>query len=259
MIAISHWYGRLGNNIQQCAVGTMAAQLTQSTFESIDHDIIEIHKTSFGQNNQEIRSKWFYWEGPYKEVNIEKEFIYENIRQICKTYIRPHIRAPRVDIPDDTIVIHIRSGDVFDKGVDNPSNYIPNPLYFYLQLVDRFAHAIVVTEGDNHNPILDELRKNPKVTIQSKSVAEDFGTLLSAKHLANSGVGTFGIAAALCSNNIETFFCTDVSMSEHLNYNMLLGTDITVNLMPLYDYINIGEWTNSDEQRKFILEYNPIS
>ena len=135
MIAISHWYGRLGNNIQQCAVGTMAAQLTQSTFESIDHDIIERHKTSFGQNSQEIRSKWFYWEGPYKEVNIEKEFIYENIRQICKTYIRPHIRASRVDIPDDTIVIHIRSGDVFDKGVDNPSNYIPNPLYFYLQLV----------------------------------------------------------------------------------------------------------------------------
>ena len=90
-------------------------------------------------------------------------------------------------------------------------------------------------------------------------MAEDFGTLLSAKHLANSGVGTFGIAAALCSDNIETFYCTDVSMSEHLNYNMLLGTDVTVNLMPLYDYINVGEWTNSEEQRKFILEYDSIS
>ena len=48
-------------------------------------------------------------------------------------------------------------------------------------------------------------------------------------------------------------------MSEHLNYNMLLGTDVTVNLMPLYDYINVGEWTNSEEQRKFILEYDSIS
>ena len=38
---ISHWYGRLGNNIQQCAVGTMAAALTQSTFESIEHEIIK--------------------------------------------------------------------------------------------------------------------------------------------------------------------------------------------------------------------------
>ena len=72
---ISHWYGRLGNNIQQCAIGTMAAALTQSTFESIEHEIIKKHSTSFGQNSQEVRSKFFYWEGPYKEVNIEEEFI----------------------------------------------------------------------------------------------------------------------------------------------------------------------------------------
>jgi len=50
-----------------------------------------------------------------------------------------------------------------------------------------------------------------------------------------------------------------VSMSEHLNYGMLLGKDVEVHLMPLDDYINVGEWTNSDEQRKFILEYDPIS
>ena len=53
---ISHWYGRLGNNIQQCAIGTMAAALTQSTFESIEHEIIKKHSTSFGQNSQEVRS-----------------------------------------------------------------------------------------------------------------------------------------------------------------------------------------------------------
>jgi hypothetical protein len=237
----------------------MAAALTQSTFESIEHEIIRKHSTSFGQNSQEVRSKFFYWEGPYKEVNIEEEFIYENMRHICKKYIQPHIQAPRVLLPDDCIVIHIRSGDVFDRRVSNPCNYVPNPLYFYLQLIEGFNQAIVVTEGDNHNPILDELRKNSKVTIQSKSVAEDFGTLLSAKHLANSGVGTFGIAAALCSDNIETFYCTDVSISEHLNYKMLLGTDVTVSLMPLDDYINVGEWTNSEEQRRFILEYDSVS
>ncbi len=153
---ISHWYGRLGNNVQQCAVGTMAAALTQSTFESIEHEIIKKHSTSFGQNSQEVRSKFFYWEGPYKEVNIEEEFIYENMRHICKKYIQPHIQAPRVLLPDDCIVIHIRSGDVFDRRVSNPCNYVPNPLYFYLQLIEGFNQAIVVTEGDSHNPILDD-------------------------------------------------------------------------------------------------------
>ena len=51
----------------------------------------------------------------------------------------------------------------------------------------------------------------------------------------------------------------DSSISEHLNYKMLLGTDVTVSLMPLDDYINVGEWTNSEEQRRFILEYDPVS
>ena len=259
MISISHWYGRLGNNIQQCALGTLAAELSQSKFESIDHEIIKKHTTSFGQNKLGLSSKWFYWEGPYQEVNIPVETIYGNMRRICKTWIGPQLDVPTTEISDDTVVIHIRSGDIFDKNISNPPNYTPNPLYFYTTLIDSFDKAIVVTGGDNHNPILDELRKNPKVIIQSKSVAEDFGTLLSAKHLANSGVGTFGVAAALCSNNIQTFYCTDISMSEHLNYKMLLNTDISVNLMPLQNYIKVGEWTNNEDQRKFILEYIPIS
>ena len=42
MIAISHWYGRLGNNIQQCALGTLIARNIGGTFEqSLDHEIIK--------------------------------------------------------------------------------------------------------------------------------------------------------------------------------------------------------------------------
>ena len=257
---LSHWYGRLGNNIQQCAIGTMVAQESGGTFkQELDHDIIEKYETTFGSSDEEQVSKFFYWEGPYREVTLSSGFITRSIRQVCKKFVFPHLRVPRVSVPDDTIVIHIRSGDVFDKGVVNPCNYVPNPLYFYLQLLEQFESAIVVTEGDNHNPILDELRKHPKVTIQSESVAYDFGTLLAAKHVANSGVGTFGVAAALCSDNIEQFYCTDAMMSEHLNYEMLVNTDVSVNLMSLGDYIKVGEWNNSDEQREYILAYNPTS
>ena len=257
---LSHWYGRLGNNIQQCAIGTMVAQEVGGTFkQELDHGIIEKYETTFGSSSEEQVSKFFYWEGPYREVTLSSGIITRSMRQVCKEFVFPHLRVPRVSVPDDTIVIHIRSGDVFDKGVVNPCNYVPNPLYFYLQLLEQFESAIVVTEGDNHNPILDELRKHPKVTIQSESVAYDFGTLLAAKHVANSGVGTFGVAAALCSDNIEQFYCTDAMMSEHLNYEMLVNTDVSVNLMSLGDYIKVGEWNNSDEQREYILAYNPTS
>ena len=116
MVKISHWYGRLGNNIQQCAVACMAADILKSTFtQDLEHGIIEKHQTTFGQGTGELSSKWFYWEGPYKETNIPTDYIYQNMRRYCQTYVEPNLQAPKVDpIGDDTIVIHIRSGDVFD-------------------------------------------------------------------------------------------------------------------------------------------------
>ena len=252
---ISHWYGRLGNNIQQCAVGVITAYKFETNFESIDHDIIKKINYLNGERYDESESKFFYWEGPYQEVDIPSDFIYRSMRKTCKDYIFPQLRVPRVVVADDTLVIHIRSGDVFDKGVSNPSQYAPNPLYFYTTLLEGFNKAIVVTEPDSHNPVVQELKRHPKVTVQSLSVAEDFATLLAAKHLANSGVGTFAVAAALCSHNIENFYCSDLAITEHLNYNMLVGTDVKVNLMELPNWIRPGEWKNSDEQRRMIIDY----
>ena len=252
---LSHWYGRLGNNIQQCALGTMCARNVRGTFESIDHEIIFPHKTSFGSSDASQVSKFFYYEGNYKEVDLEPSQVYEEMREICRDFVRPHLDVPRVVIPDDTIVIHIRSGDVFDRGVSNPDQYVPNPLDFYRQLLDSFDKALVVTEPDEYNPVVQELKKHSKVTVQSLTVQEDFATLLGAKHLASSGVGTFAISAALCSQNIENFYCSDVSISEHLNYHMLVGTDVKVHVMDLNNYIKPGEWRNTDEQRQFILDY----
>ena len=253
---LSHWYGRLGNNIQQCAVGTMVAQQCGSTFkQELDHDIIEKYETTFGSSDEEQVSKFFYWEGPYREVTLSSGFITRSIRQVCKKFVFPHLRVPTVDVPSDCIVIHIRSGDVFDKGVANPDQYVPNPLSFYMQLIDSFSTALVVTEDDEYNPVVQELKKHSKVTVQSLTVQEDFATMLAAKNLASSGVGTFAVAAALCSQNIENFYCSDVSISEHLNYHMLVGTDVKVHVMELKDYLKPGQWTNSDEQRQFILSY----
>jgi hypothetical protein len=255
-VKISHWYGRLGNNIQQCAVGCMVAELLMTQFESIEHEIISKHQTFFGNSNQELSSKFFYWEGPYKEVNLPLDYIYSNVRRICKEYIAPHLKLPsRKIIPDDTVVIHIRSGDIFDQTHSNGHQYTPNPLDFYNKLLSNFEKAIVVTEPDKNNPIVEILRQNPKVIVQSSSVAEDFATLMSAKNLANSGVGTFGVAAALCSNSIKNFYCTDLMLTEHLNCNMLIGTDITVHQLELNNYLQVGEWTNTEDQRNFILEY----
>ena len=69
---------------------------------------------------------------------------------------------PSVDVPDDTLVIHIRSGDVFDKNVTNPDQYVPNPYVFYFTLLETFEKAIVVTEPDNYNPYHRRTKKESK-------------------------------------------------------------------------------------------------
>ena len=54
---------------------------------------------------------------------------------------------------------------------------------------------------------------------------------MSAKNVALSGVGTFAMAAALCSSEIENLFTTDLLLTEHLNYTMMYNTDVEVQIM----------------------------
>ena len=105
---ISHWYGRLGNNIQQCAVGLMMAQAYKTTFETIPHDVIRQFEYRFGDGQSDHQSKFFYYQGPYKEVTLDSAMVYTQIRAFCKEYIHPQLALPSVDVPDDTLVIHIR-------------------------------------------------------------------------------------------------------------------------------------------------------
>ena len=253
---LSHWYGRLGNNIQQTAIGLMCAQAYQTKFiQPLEHDIIGRWEQPFGVKPSGVQGKFFYYNGPFHEVPIDAGKVYTEMRAFCKEYVRPYLCLPRVDVDPDTLVIHIRSGDVFDQRVTNPDQYVPNPFCFYDVLLEQFDKCILVTEDTTHNPLVKELAWNPKVTVQSKTVEEDFATLLNAKHLATSGVGTFAMAAALCSNTVENIYCTNLHIMEHLNYQMLYNTDITINMMVLDNYIKPGEWTNSDEQRELLFSY----
>ena len=70
--------------------------------------------------------------------------------------------------------------------------------------------------------------KIDKVKIQSSTVADDFATLMSAKNVALSGVGTFAMAAALCSTQIKNLYTTDLLLTEHLNYTMMYTTDVEI-------------------------------
>ena len=271
--SVSHWSGRLGNNIQQVANCIMAAKKYENVFQQkLDHDIIPKFKVSFSgvQVNQWTgEGRYYSWEplvhcehGCYEgenETGLGVEHIYRNMHKVCKEHIAPHLLLPEIDpIGDDTIVMHLRSGDNYHRIFDPPTNYVPNPLVFYLELIELYDKAIIITEPDKENPIVHELEKIDKVQIQSNSVARDFATLMNAENVALSGVGTFAMAAALCSTTIKNLYTTDLLLTEHLNYTMLYNTNVNVNVMELgEDYLPVFpcSWMNTEEQRKFIMEY----
>ena len=272
---VSHWSGRLGNNVQQVANCIMAAEKYQSTFiQKLDHEIISKYTVSF--NPMTGISQWsgkgrYYCLGRIihcekgiheggNEIGVDRDYIYANMRRICLEWVAPFLQIPRNKQPigDDTIVMHLRSGDNYHRIFDPPTNYVPNPLIFYLNLIESFEKCILITEPDDKNPIVHELKKIDKVQVQSSTVAEDFATLMSAKNLALSGVGTFAMAAALCSSEIKNLYTTDLLLTEHLNYTMLFNTDVEVHVMELGDdYIPVipCSWANTEEQRQFILDY----
>lgn len=249
---ISYWYGRLGNNIQQISNALFYCKTNKKNFFPLNHPLINLKKTYFG-SEECIQSRFFFYNGQEKDFNTNITQLNDSRRSICLEHITPNFNF-FIDKPydDDFVVIHIRGGDVFIK--NPPNTYVQNPLNFYLSIIEKFEFCIVVAE-DFNNPIVQNLKNHHKVIVQSTNLENDFSTLLRAKHLVSSGVGTFSLAAALCSNNITDFYCTNLCLEEHLNYKMLLKTNIRIHLTKLNNYIKIGEWCNSEDQLQTILKH----
>lgn len=253
---ISSWSGRLGNNIQQICNGILYSELHNCGFISPEHELIKsVYFNCDSKTSPNSSNVFYYYDGQYKSFDINLTYLFSNIRRVCLEYIRPNFKFEiREPLDEDTLVVHIRSGDIFSQVHTSPHDYCPNPLYYYLQLIDDYDNIIVVTEPDNYNPVVDELRKNKKVIVQSSSVEKDFGTLLRAKNIASSGTGTFAVAAALCSENIKNFYCSNLYMTSHLNPEMLVE-HMSVHQMELKNFLQLKTWCNTPEQRQFLLNY----
>tara|TARA_R110000824_G_scaffold390895_1_gene588353 strand:- start:68 stop:901 length:834 start_codon:yes stop_codon:yes gene_type:complete len=267
------WFGRTGNNIQSISNAIYFCRLKGINFHSPPNGFIEEFSENFGAESN-LSSPFF----TIKDFNCDKPCyikddimfcdindLYSQRKDICETFILPRLKIPLLKdpLPSSTLVVHIRGGDIFDfnpayvgfKGeIDNfPGMMVQNPLCFYENLFKKFKSVLIVAE-DFSNPVIKHLQKNEKVKVVSSSIEEDFSLLLRAKNLATSGVGTFAIAAALCSKNIENLFCTNLFYTHHLNPTMLEGK-INVEINNLEGYIKKGEWKNTCSQRKLMVTY----
>ena len=103
-------------------------------------------------------------------------------------------------LPENDLVIHIRSGDIFNSK-PHP-NYIPPPLSYYTKEIDKYKYEkIHIICEDTINPVTNELRKLYKNAVYEKNTLEkDIRIILGATNIIYS-VGTFIPSLMLLSDN----------------------------------------------------------
>jgi hypothetical protein len=253
---INNWVGRFGNNILQIVRCIYYAQLNNYELISFqNHDLLI-------KNEIKVQIK--------SENNIENQNIIENdffnlsifnvkdpepyiMKNIALKYIKPLLKINfKEHIEENNLYIHIRGGDIF---LENPHPaYIQPPLNYYLKIINNNNYnKINIVHEDDLNPCINYLKKNNEYNFYSQTLEKDLELLLNAKNLI-FGFGTFGFVVYLLNSNIKKIFFPKYVIDELPIGNW--GNDIDLIIINIPNYIRVGEWKNTEEQIKLMIDYN---
>jgi hypothetical protein len=155
------------------------------------------------EDNHEVGAEAFYTPG--RALSGHEK------RRLMLRYIAPLLRAttgiPGPTCPDSELVIHVRSGDIFDN---YHHRYLQPPLAYYTYVIEqgKYERITLVTEADQRNPVIKPLIQayGSRLRIQTGSLRDDVATLLTASHLC-VGVSTFAYVLSLASTALRHLFC----------------------------------------------------
>lgn len=138
----------------------------------------------------------------------------KTIEEFRSSLMRVRSQIPLLDpcppLPDDHLVVHIRSGDVF-RNQGHPL-YGQPPLAFYTLVLRKGAwRRVTLVSEDRQNPIIDRLLEAsgttlPPLEYRQASLEEDLKLLLRARSLVGS-LGTFMPAVLALSSNVRRVIC----------------------------------------------------
>ena len=243
MIILNKYFCRLGNNIIQLRniIDIAIAYKHNIKFnvkklKFFDISVIEKYFNKYN-NNEIIKDEmdFFYSSRLPFSNDIFTQNIEERNKILQKAFLINNINK----LPENDIVIHIRSGDIFQrKGWIHP-NYVPPPLSYYTKEIDKYKYEkIIIVCEDTINPVVNELLKLYKNAVWEKNNLEkDIRIILGATNIIYS-VGTFITSLMLLSNNIKYL-------------------RVPYNNGKLKEYYKIMKpWKNTIEQRNYILTYD---
>jgi hypothetical protein len=178
---------------------------------------------------------------------------------VSTLFTPPPLRDPR---PPHHVVVHVRSGDLFDRPDPHP-NFVQPPLSYYTTALSHFAAAqggvhVTLVYEDEGNPVIAALRTFLEDaalphTVSSSSLAADLSALLEHRVLV-LGRGSFGVAVAALSGNVETLY---FPWSEERFPGLVRERGVEGYLIEEIAprYLEPGAWRNSAEQRRLMVEY----
>ncbi|MEH3064994.1 MAG: discoidin domain-containing protein [Methylobacterium radiotolerans] len=185
-------------------------------------------------------------------------------RAIVQSVIRPLFNGLPKSFPvkpDDQLLIHIRSGDIFSTWVD--PHYPQPPFAFYRMVIDRLLaegriRSVKLVFENRLNPVIAEVeayaeRRGLPVEIQSESLISDVAALVNGRYLV-FGLGTFGPGICHLSDHVEQVFYFASNWPQGFQSIPTIGKVVEVRDLE-GRYMKVGEWQNTDAQRRTMVDY----
>jgi hypothetical protein len=251
-LLITHWTGKLGNNILQIIRAIhFAIQNKHRLILFPKHFFLTEQKIdNLCQNrNVNILIKNTFFNIQTLNINDPEPYL---MKIYFQKFIYPIFKVlKKITFNKNDLFIHIRAGDIF--GFNPHSYYVQPPLSYYQNIIkSKKWHKIFVVFQDDSNPVVNELKKNEKITFLSNDLYTDLSILTNSNNLV-LGFGTFGLLIYCMNTKLKRIYIPKYSIDE-----LPKGSwgDTKINIIQLPNYIKCGEWRNTPEQRKLMLKYN---
>lgn len=265
--------GGIGNYLFHLCHSIMYAQLQEATlvvprplaFRTMNNSALafdfSVDRTSYDPERIEVLEHFIHGNEATRRLSFK--YRYDCMQEHIKPLFEPS--SKHEPLGEDTLAIHVRSGDIFQPDGSN-QKYGQPPLSWYEMLIERcgYQDVVVVTQTKFHNggpnPVIPEIKKRwPHVPILSDEVEVDFHTLRNARHLALSG-STFAVAAAMLNTRLTRLHLPlyDRPADPNFTHAFPAGVDLgfTRYDYTIRNYEAMREWRHLPEQVQLMLEHS---
>ena len=255
MIIINKWSGFLGNNIKQIINAIHIALVYKHNIRIPKHTFFNTNYINISPitNNINIVDKDNFY---YREkINVSKNVFETNHYKVIEILRNIFVIKNISELPKYDVVIHIRSGDIFNNK-PHP-DYIVPPLSYYTNIIDdnlfhKNKNIIIIAENTKNPTVNKLLELYPKIQYKQQQLSEDIKILLGANIVIES-FGTFTNQLLKLSYNIKHIFSPSYQFNfikKYIPYNI----DITI--INLDNYRNqMYPWKNTSQQNQLILNF----